>query len=164
VRERGRHAVVLETPRRVQPFVLEEQTARRHADVKRDLVGLLEDGAALADRDDVPAVGERQQFVEPPDAGERQRVGLLGPLGLEVAQALRQRRARPVIADVQKVAALRALEERLRDVEPRAASRPDAFLIRDVRTDGDGRTPFVVRRPARIACTGGRPCYQKDGD
>ena len=44
------------------------------ADVAADLVGALEQGLALADRDDLVGGGERQQLAEPPDAREVQRV------------------------------------------------------------------------------------------
>ena len=47
--ERGRHAVVLEAARGVQPFVLQEQLARLQADVRGHGVGALQDGLTLAD-------------------------------------------------------------------------------------------------------------------
>src|SRR5262249_11797618 len=113
VRERGGHPVVFEAPGRIQPFILQAQRARPQVHLLGEQVGLLEDGASLADRDDlVFATVERQQLAEPPDAREIQAAGAADALGrpavLEERQALRHRQLRPVVDDVEQAAALRA--------------------------------------------------------
>jgi len=137
---------------------LEKEVAAGEADERGDAVGPLKDRAALAEGDDVLAAGEGDEFVEPPDAGEGERIVLPRPLGLEVLEAFWEDGPRPVVADVEQVAALRALEERFADAEARAAGDVDALLVGDVGADVDGR-PFPPRvRPRRppAASRGGR--------
>jgi len=87
---------------------------------------------------------KRQQFVVLPDAREGQRVAGNGPLLLEPVEAFGQDGPRPVVPDVEQVAALGALEEGVQDVEARAAIGVDALLVRDVGADANGRGPFPL--------------------
>ena len=108
VGERRRHAVVLEAARRVHPLVLQEEPAGLEADVAGHAVGLLQDGLALADGQNLFGRGERQQFAETPDAAEVERIAALGPLRLEVAERTWRRKPVPVVGHVQQAAAARA--------------------------------------------------------
>ena len=76
VGEGGGHAVVFEAAGGIQAFVLQQQLAGLHAELLGEQVGLLQDGPAFADGDDV-ALGavERQQLAEAPDAGEIEPAG-----------------------------------------------------------------------------------------
>ena len=95
VRERGRHAVVFEAARGVHALVLQEQLAGLHADEAGHAVRRVEQRLPFADRDDLVRRGERQQVAEPPDAAERERFVPAAPLGLELFERFRNRRASP---------------------------------------------------------------------
>ncbi len=129
----GRHTVVFETAGRVEPFVLQEQAPRLHADLFGDLVGLLKDGATFADGGNFFDGREWQQLAEAPHARE---VGscLDGaargrPASVERVERLGHGDLVPVVGDVEQVAALGAAEQRLTDVEGFATVGVDAFLI-----------------------------------
>ena len=128
MRKRRGHAVVFEAARRVHPLVLQEQLALIDADVTGHAVGALEDGLPFADGHDLVRRGEGQQLAEAPDAGEAERIGAVGPLGLEVAQRARRRQAVPVVGDVQEAAAARADELGLVHGAGRAAVGADTAL------------------------------------
>ena len=96
-------------------------------------VGLLEHGAAFADRDDVVfGAVERHQLAEAPDAGEIEPAlgaGALGaPAVLEEAEALGDGQPVPVVLDVEQAAALGAGDVHLVDAVGRAAGGVDALL------------------------------------
>ena len=83
----GGHAVVLEAARGVQALVLQVQAVLGiHPAVFADAVAAAQQRLALADGDDLFVRGERQQFAEPPDAGEVQRVLPVRPSPLEPPQ------------------------------------------------------------------------------
>ena len=150
VRERRRHAVVLEAARRVHPLVLQEQPPGLQADVRGDRVGPLAERLPLADGHDLVVRGEREQFAEPPDAGEVERVGAVRPLRLEVRERLRRRQAVPVVGDVEQPAALRAAERGVRQVDgrPRSAGLMQRWNARSVMRAvvADARVPFTPNR------------------
>ena len=60
VRERRRHAVVLEAARWVQALVLQKQPSRLQSDVAGHDIGLLQDGLPFADGQHFIRRGERQ--------------------------------------------------------------------------------------------------------
>ena len=112
MRERGRHPVVLETAAGVQPLILQKQLPRLHSQLPGEQIGLLENGPAFADGDDVfLAAVERQQFAESPDAGEIQRAfnadALGAPAMLEEAQSFDLGQFFPVVTNIQQPPAFR---------------------------------------------------------
>ncbi len=87
VGERGRHAVVLEAARGVHALRTAGTAGPAQADVAGHAVGTLQERLPFADGHDLLGRGERQQLAETPDAAEAERIGAVGPLGLEIAQA-----------------------------------------------------------------------------
>ena len=85
----------LKLPRRVHPFVLQEQLAGLEAGVGRDRVGTLAERLPLADRQDAVVGREGEEFAEPPDAGEIERVGAVRPTCSRSAPATSGRAAGP---------------------------------------------------------------------
>ena len=98
--ERGRHAVVFETARRVHAFILKMQPARRDADIIGHAFRLVQQCLAFADGDAFFDGGERQQIVESPHAAEAVRIVPLGPFSLEVGQFFGNRQSLPIVGDV----------------------------------------------------------------
>src|SRR5262249_29650773 len=122
------HAVVLETARRIQPLILQEQTARPDADVAGDRVGFLENGLAFPDGQHLLRRRERKQLAEAPYAAEIQWVAAIGPLGLKVLQRARRRQALPVVSDVKQAAAARTRKRGFVHAAGGAAGRVDTTL------------------------------------
>ena len=110
VAERGGHSIILERAGRIQPFVLEKQSAWLHIDIFGDRVILLEDGLAFADGHFVFVVAEVEELAESPHAGEVERVVPGRPASGEVAQFVGNANSIPVVPDIQQLATLRALE------------------------------------------------------
>ena len=82
--ERGGHAVVFEAAAGIEPLVLQQQIPGFHAHLPGEQIGLLQDGAAFADGDDVVFRAiERQQFAESPDAGKIEPALRSGSLGAQ---------------------------------------------------------------------------------
>ena len=100
--ERRGHSVVFEAAGGIHALVLEPESAGIEPDVAADLVGLLEQGLAFADGDDLAAGGERKQLPESPDAGEGERVVAVGPFRLEVSEPARHRQRVPLVDDVER--------------------------------------------------------------
>ena len=127
--ERGGHAVVLERAGRVHAFVLQEQRFGIHAEFGCESAGVLKQGLALADSDFVFIGTKTNQLPEPPYAGKIQGIIAGGPAGREVAQLFRKLDGVPVVFDVDRVAAIGALEQHLAAVEFAAAFGVDTLLI-----------------------------------
>jgi hypothetical protein len=133
MRECGRHSIVLEAPRRIQPFVLKHELAGAHAHLLGEQVGLLEDGSAFADGDDVfLGAVEGQQFAEAPDTGEVEPPldarALGGPAVLEEVEVFWDRELGPVVADVEQRISPGAGDVDVFDGVSGGAGRVDALL------------------------------------
>ena len=127
------HPVVLEAAARVQAFVLEEEAAGPHPHAAGEEVGLLQDGAAFADGDDVVlGTVERHQFAEPPDPGEVEAAfgagALRAPAVLEEVEVLGDGELGPVVLDVEQAGAFSARDADVLDGVGGAARGVDALL------------------------------------
>ncbi len=108
VAEGRRHAVVLETARGVHPLVLQVQAVGPDADVAGGRFARLQEGLPFADGDAIAQGGEGQQFVESPDAAKTVRIVAMGPFFLKRGERFGNRQPRPVVGDVEEVAATTA--------------------------------------------------------
>ena len=124
----GGHAVVFETPGRVEAFVLQVQIPGVHANVRRDFVRLLKNRLPFPDRLAFVFRHEREQFMESPDAAERRRNRPLAPFLLEFLEAFRDGQFIPFVLDVQQSAAGRAGGQHFGNIV--GFSAENAFLIR----------------------------------
>ena len=79
------HPVVFEAPGRIEPFVLQMQTAVIDADVPSDVIRLLQNRLPLTDRHDLLRRSERQQLPEPPHPTEIERLMPVRPPRLKLA-------------------------------------------------------------------------------
>ena len=166
VRERRRHAVVLEAARRVHPLVLQEQrcrascptyaataSARWQSVWPSPMVRILSSGANGNS-------SRNRQTPEKSSGSVR-----FGPLALEVRERLRHRQPVPVVGHVEQPAALRAAKRGVGQVDGRPAGGVDAALEGEVGHAGccsgcagpihPNRRPLNGTRPVRIRPTCG---------
>ena len=138
--ERGRHAVVFETARGIEAFILKKESTRSDADISSHAFGGSQERLALTDGHYLVGVGERQQFVKTPDAAKTEGILTLRPLGLEKIKRLRRLAPIPIVDHVQQAAAGIAGNPRLFDTIGGGARRRDTLLERDVclRCGGNG--------------------------
>lgn len=99
---RGRHAVVLETARRIQTLILQIQTARLQTAGCGQTVIPLQYRLAFTDGHQLFVCRKSQQLAESPDAAVVQWIQTRRPALLKIRQSTRQRDPVPVIADVQQ--------------------------------------------------------------
>ena len=132
----GGHAVVFEAARGVQALVLQKQVAVAYAGVAGHAAGGLQQCLTFAHGDDRLAPGKRQQFVEPPDAAQRQRLVAARPLAFEERQRLGRLRSVPIVDDVQQAAAGLAGHARFVHAVGGSARGNDATLEGDVSQGG----------------------------